>query len=204
MDIKLIPKEYKQGKEIITEYKIPFTDKPVQSKLFIKILEKINLWLGLSIILLIVSIVASVSFYGWGIYLKGQIDQADQQITSLNKQRDLDLEERIKDLGKAIEMLKKLLANHVYPTKLFALLEQLTIGKVQLTSFDANLSESTVNLAGLTDSWLTLAQQMKAFSLDKRIIKLDTSNFVLSNSGQVQFNMNLEIDPQFLRYQMSN
>ena len=92
--------------------------------------------------------------------------------------------------------------NHVYPSKIFELFQQLTASKVQFTAFQANLSEAAIEMSGKAISYDVLAEQMVAFQNDERIISLDTSNIRTDVDGQVIFQMEIILDQRYLKYQI--
>lgn len=204
MDIKLIPKEYKkQQSNTSAELRLPFSKKPIKSKLLLGLWERMNIWLIITIALLVFSLLMSGFLFIYKEYLAKQNTKLTLQLETLDSQRDTELESQYKDLGLTVLQLKKLLTDHVYPSKIFELLIEKTISQVQYTDFQADLEEGTINLVGRTPDYRTLAQQMKVLLEDERLVDVSTSNIKLHNQ-EVSFNMTLKIDPQYLKYQSDN
>ena len=134
------------------------------------------------------------------IYLDKQKTGLESELADLDSQRDYQLEEEVVDLGQAVVMFKKLLDEHVYPTKLFELLQKTTVKKVQFVDLSADLAENIVYLEGRTIDYKTLAQQMKVFLDHSRIVNLSTSDIMLDSYGDISFSMILEIDANYLKY----
>ena len=201
MDIKLIPKEYKkQQTETSAELKLPFSDKPVKSKLILGLWERMNMWLIITLALVVFSILLGGLLFIYKDYLNNQLNDLEQELAVLENQRDRELEAKVEDLGIAIEMLKTLLDDHVYPTKLFQLLVETTVAKVQYIDFNADLSKESLSLQGKAADYRTLAQQMKVYFEDSRIADLATSDIRLDRQGNVAFRIKLTIDPSYLKY----
>ena len=196
MDIKLIPKEYKKNQDISSQ--------GFKSNIWLSFGAKSGLWIVLTLSLLVFSLAAGGGLFVYRDYSGKQKDALQKEIDVLNKQRDYDLEKRVKDFDQAIKNINKYLAAHIYPTKLFKMIDDLTLEKVQFISFSADIEQGQLSLSGIAGSYDDLARQVKVFESDKRIVKADPPDSQLNSKGQIQFNIKIKFDPQSLRYQPSN
>ena len=196
MDIKLIPKEYKKNQDISSQ--------GFKSNIWLSFGAKSGLWIVLTLSLLVFSLAAGGGLFVYRDYSGKQKDALQKEIDVLNKQRDYDLEKRVKDFDQAIKNINKYLAAHIYPTKLFKMMDDLTLEKVQFTSFSADIEQGQLSLSGIASSYDDLARQVKVFESDKRIISADPPDSQLNSRGQIQFNIKIKFNPESLRYQPSN
>lgn len=196
MDIKLIPKEYNQKLAASRGFKLPSIKSRVEFNL--SYLLKTNLWLGLIIGLLIISI---LSYLGLIIY-KNSLNQENlalsAQIKDREPERDLELEKQLRELKKGVKNLQKFSEIHIYSFRLFQMLEELTLPKVQWINFTADLFENRINLRGQAVNYNILAKEIITLEEDSRIKEVEISGITL-DSGGVNFNMVLEFEPSILK-----
>jgi len=137
----------------------------------------------------------------WG-YQKSLIEEKadlENQLTELTNQRNLELEADFMELKNGIEDLKKVLKNRLYPSKLFEMLEELTLPQVQFTGLDTDFPQAKLTLEAEAVDYTTLAKQMIVFEEDERIEKIGLSEVGLDLTGRVNSTLNIEINLDFLR-----
>lgn len=159
---------------------------------------------GISIVkILFIFLIISLLIYGGLVvyeryFLKKQLDE----IVSAGQQ--VDLETRISDIKKVIEadkkleLLKQLLNSHVYFSQIFKFIEKNTEGKVYFNKFSANLASLKISLSGKAASYSNLAKQLKIFSEQKEINKVDVSNINSSPEGKVNFSLEFDFNKSLL------
>jgi hypothetical protein len=196
MDIKLIPEKYKRTEESAGESKLPTVG---FSRLSSQLTAKANLWLVLSLSLLIMVILACFGLWGYQNSLIKEKETLESRITKLESQRDLELEANFMELKKGIENFKKILKIHIYPSQLFKMLEELTLPQVQFTDFSADLSQAKISLKVEAINYNTLAKQIVVFGGDSRIKKIELSEVSLDAAGRAGSNLEIELEPSFLR-----
>ena len=138
--------------------------------------------------------------WGYKIYLDKDIEESTKETEILQGQRDLDLEDGFVKLKINIEDLKKISEAHVYPSKIFELLEELTIPQIRFIGFDANLSESKLIIEAESLDYNNLAKQIVVFEESQNIETVDLSKVDLSESGKVESNLEIKIDSNFLHF----
>ena len=200
MDIKLLPKEYKSGPVVSKGFKFPSFKLPQEKINWDYLKSKKNLWLVLAIILLVLSILGALGLLGYKNSLKREKVSLEAQLQKKESERDLEFEKQAAKMGKNIKDLQKIMETHIYPSRLFKLLEELTLTKVQWTHLTVDLVENKIIPKGRAESYSVLARQIAVFENDPRLKKVETSNIVLGPSGGVDFNMVLEFKPAILKY----
>ncbi len=193
MDIKIMPEKYKRRREVTEEEKLPLVD------LLGGLVSRTNLWLVLAIILLILVVLAYFGLWGYQKSLIEEKADLENQLTELTNQRNLELEADFMELKNGIEDLKKVLKNRLYPSKLFEMLEELTLPQVQFTGLDTDFPQAKLTLEAEAVDYTTLAKQMIVFEEDERIEKIGLSEVGLDLTGRVNSTLNIEINLDFLR-----
>jgi len=188
-----MPEKYKRREELTPESKLSAAALPE------RLAAKTNLWLGLSVSLLIIVILATFGLWGYKNNLIKEKENLENRMMELEGQRDLDLEANFMNLKKGIESFKNILKTHIYPSYLFEMLEELTLPRVRFVEFAADLSQAKITLTSEAVSYNILAKQIVAFEQDPRIKKVELSTVGLEDTGGVGSELEIELNPDFLR-----
>lgn len=180
-DISLIPEEYK-------EEKIGFG----------LILSKLGI---LVIVLVILSLLTygGLSFYNKS--LSNQLEEIQNQVVELDKQRDKDFEKEMESLSRALKNLKTIFKNHFYWSNLFSKLKELTVPLVSFSNFSGQLTEDNIVriiLSGKTAGYTYLAKQMVSFSEEKLISDIKVSGIALGTQGGIEFSLDINFLKEIL------
>jgi len=157
-----------------------------------------NQLLWISLLSLILIAILCLGLWGCKIYLLRNIEDSVMEIEKLQNQRNFELEANFKNLKMKTDDLKKISEAHVYPSKIFDILEELTISQIKFVGFDANLLEAKFNLEVESLDYATLAKQIVVFEDDSRIKKVDLSEVKLNEAGKINSNLKIETDSNFL------
>lgn len=193
MDIKIMPEKYKRRKEAAVGFKMSATG------FLSKLISKTNLWLALTIGFLLLVVLIYFGLTGYKNSLIEEKGNLEERLTQLTGQRDLEMEVNFIELKTDIEDLRKVLENRFYSSKIFEMLEEITLPRVQFTGLEADLSQAKLNLKVEAVDYLTLAKQVVVFEQDSRIEKVDLSEVSLETSGRVGSHLRVELNPDFLR-----
>ncbi|MEK7564632.1 MAG: hypothetical protein AAB501_00125 [Patescibacteria group bacterium] len=145
--------------------------------------------LGLALLGLVILITGG--FYFWKYRLNNQAKAFNTELQNLTGQRDISLENRLKNLNSVLEIFKGVLDEHRYWTQFFEVLEVKTLNSVTFTSLEAGDSDNVINLSGKASSYSVLAGQVKIFEDTPNIISVSSSNIGLSTEGKVNFNLKI-------------
>lgn len=101
-----------------------------------------------------------------------------------------------------IKNSKIVLAEHKTPSKVFLLIENLTLPVVRFSGFSFGEKDGQYSavMNGEAKSYTAIAQQAAVFSQSALVEKAGFSNFVLKNEGSVSFNVSLVINPDLLKF----
>jgi hypothetical protein len=192
MDIKLMPEKYKTGEGLDGQ-----TGQAILS-LAEKISSRANLWLWLSVGLLLLVVLVSLGLWGYRLNLEKKSTSLSGQIEQLESKRDLELEAEFSRLNSTIENLKKIFAKRIYPSKVLALLEELTLPQVQFTDLSIDFIQSTFDLKARAVDYDVIAKQVVVFESDERVKSISFSQVNMDEEGGVSSDFSIELSPSFL------
>ncbi len=167
-----------------------------------------NLFLVIATILLILSVIA-----GGGLFLYKEKLSQDRRTksNSLATIRNNFEEEAIKELrdySNRMKTAKTILDNHIVLSPLFGLLSEITIPQVQYNSFKHSVSEKgySVKLDGLALDYRSIALQADMFNdpRGKYFKSVLFSNLNKDLTGKVKFNLEFEVEPSLLSYNLND
>ena len=188
-----MPKEYKQKPAISRGFRLP----SLAPRDDFKSLNP-NLLIWLAIGLLVVIILGYLGLFFYNDSLNKEKLALEIRIGDKSSERDLELEKSLRELERGEGNLKKFEEIHIFSSKLFQMLEELTLANVLWRNFSADLSKNRIDLKGQAANYNILAEEIKTLEKDPRIKKVETSGISLG-AGGVNFNMFLEFNPDLLK-----
>lgn len=157
------------------------------------------------LIILIFSIISFVIYLGIYSYntffLKKQLDAVEK--------KSADIQEKISKTSTAEELstvaaavtkgksIKAILSDHLYGSKIYELLEKLTIKSVSYDKFSEKISNNnvvSVSLSGKADSYSALAKQLIIFKKSKEVKEVIFNEATLEKNAKVAFSVGLNFD----------
>ena len=110
----------------------------------------------------------------------------------------------LQELDKRLRAGNTVLAGHIAPSPIFQALEELTMKTVRFTNFDYSLDGKTgeilVSLKGTAQGYRAVALQSDLFTKNKNLIDPVFSNLTLDEKGNVLFDLDFTVRPDFLNY----
>ncbi len=111
-------------------------------------------------------------------------------------------------LDKRLKAASEILSKHTTIVPIFETLEQLTMKTVRFTKFNYNLGmgeKATINIkmSGIAIGYRSIALQSDLFAQNKNLIDPVFSNLTLDNSGNVVFDLEFSVDPNFVNYKQA-
>ena len=159
---------------------------------------KTGLLMVLSLTLLFGVVLAYFGLLGYKNSLTDEKDAVENNISVLHDQRNLETEVIFIKLKEKIDTLKSLLKIHIYPSRVFQMLEELALPQVRFVDLQADLSKMQLRLNAEMADYGVLAKQISVFEEDSKIDTVDISNINLNEFGRVETSFLLKIDPSFL------
>lgn len=165
---------------------------------------------GFLLLLVILVLAGSLVGYFW---LKLQVKETNEQvqktqedIVDIKKSGDKDTEEMVFDYAKKIDDFAFLLNQRREINPLFSFLEGLVHKKVSLSRLsleteeektDAGIAEKwSCSLAGKTDNFKILAEQMLVLKDNESLIDPYITSFSLGEEGGIEFDITFTLDPE--------
>jgi len=163
-----------------------------------------SLFLLVSVFLFSGSLLLAAGVYVW----KGALERGiESQKESLARNRDAFEPAsiiKLQRLSRRLEISKTILANHLAPSQLFAVLEESTLQNVRFSSMDFALDQTKgtaiLTMKGQARSYGAVARQSDVFAKASGIKNPVFSELNLDQRGNVVFSFTAAVDPSSLRY----
>lgn len=110
-------------------------------------------------------------------------------------------------LDKRLNAATEVLSKHIVVTPIFKALEQLTMKTVRYTKFSYEIGGETgmvqVKMSGQAIGYRSIALQSDLFTKNKNLIDPVFSNLTLDSSGNVLFDLEFSVEPNFVNYKQT-
>jgi hypothetical protein len=157
--------------------------------------QSVLLWISIS--LLVLSVL--------GYFVLGYLEKKDSQVlqdleeflTEEKTVKEIDsLEKEVFEYQEKIENFSQLFNSHQLSSNLFKLLESKTHPQVFWMSIGLDTEELAVFLAGQTQDFQTLGQQISILKEEELISEINLSDIQLGEEGKVDFKLDLSFFPR--------
>lgn len=128
--------------------------------------------------------------YGYKSYLKHSWEETEKDLVELGSQVEPTTEENFIIFRSQIENLKVLLNRHTAIMNLFPFIESVTHMRTVYHSMDLSVPDKELKMTGVTESYESLAAQMKLYD-DSPLITDATLEHSAVSGGAVKFNVKL-------------
>ena len=152
-------------------------------------------------VIFLAALVAAVVVYFYKVTLERQVVLMGQQLQIARGSFEPSLITEMQRLDKRLNAAGTILKDHLTMSPLFVELEQNTLKQVQFTNFNYSFKDNkiVVKMSGKAADYRTIALQNDLFSVNKYFKNILFSNMTLDETGRVNFELNFNIDPDFLR-----
>ena len=131
--------------------------------------------------------------------LKSQIEETKVNVARIKTEGDKETERQVLGYQGKIKDFSELFNEHKIVSSFLKFLRESTHPKVSFSELSLNTKTAQVVLGGETEDFKTLGEQI-LYLKGREIIKgLDLSNLALGKEGEVQFNINLSLDPEIFK-----
>lgn len=160
------------------------------------ILNPLKKWVIVVLILFIISVLFAIGLKIYQRTLLSKINKIEKEIGNLEKQKDQTLVDNILVLEKKLIDLKQIFSSHIYSSKLFDLIEKITLPAVQWTDLSLDTKDNILNLEGRAVRWADIAKQIIAF--EKEDLRVADVSKLLDEKG-INFALKIVISRQLIR-----
>ncbi len=164
-----------------------------------------GLFMLLSILIFVTSLVAAGAVFAYTQFLKSSIAFKQDSLSKAQNAYDPGVIEDLIRLDDRIVESRNVLGAHVAPSAVFAFLSNQTLENVQFGKFELKMNNeeggTTLSLEGQADNFSTIALQSDQFGASKVLKDVIFSDLVISaETGRVTFTVTAAVDPPFLLY----
>ena len=158
----------------------------------------------LSIFIFFTMILASGGLFFYKNILERNVVSMEDTLTKAKARFEPETIVRIQTTDKRLKSATAVLSKHVAVTPIFEALQALTMKTIRYTKFSYKGEEDgkvAVQMQGVAIGYRSIALQSDLFAKNKYIIDPIFSNLTLDNTGNVLFDLNFWIDPNFVDYE---
>lgn len=161
-----------------------------------------GIFLLLSLVIFIGSVVLAAVVFGYQQYLKGIIQSRSDSLTQAKAAYDPTVLQSLIRLDGRIKQAQIVMQKHIAPSSLFTFLENTTLQNVRFTSFDYKETggNATLTLHGEAPDFATVALQSDAFGSSRVLKDILFSDINVNDLGKVTFSVRAAVDSSFLLY----
>lgn len=150
--------------------------------------------LGSGILFLITALILYGGIFFYNRNLETRVQELDNQFLIFNQARD-DVEEgRITEIESKIEQSQTLLDEHIFWSKGFQKIQNLTLPSVQFQSLTASVPELKFEFKAVAPNLTSIAKQGANFLTEDSVIDLAIGQIKILTSGQTEFVVRLTFD----------
>lgn len=161
-----------------------------------------GLFFGLSLIIFLLTVFASAGAYAYRAYLGERVSGLNTSLERAKAAFEPETILALKRFSARTNTADALLGKHLAPSIFFTVLEDLTVKSIRFSkftySFDGGTPEATVS--GTARNYSSVALQSDIFSKSPYIKNPVFSNLNLDKSGNVTFDVTVELDPALIVY----
>ena len=173
-----------------------------------------SFFMAIAVIAFIISIGATGGAYFWKFYENSANAKYKEDLANREKQFDIKLIEDLKAVNTQIDSAKKLLENHVAFSRVFDIVQKMTVSDVRFLNMDfkdsvENNGKFTISMKGQGKNLSAVAFQSDVLSeLSKYGISNVVKNPIISSpsldlTGSVSFSFSADIDKSAVSYTQS-
>jgi len=149
------------------------------------------------------TIIASLGMFGYQKLLETQIGKMQGDLTTATENIEPDLIHQLSKASTRFQSAQEIINKHVTISRLFDLLESLTLQTVRFNDFAYSTDQGgaiSITMSGEARSYATVALQADIFSKDGSFKSSQFSNLDLNSKGSVVFNFKGRLNPSVISY----
>lgn len=156
------------------------------------------IWKILAGVLFLIGIVTVILYFWLNQRLLPQLDTLKEDIATLS------VDKKIKEAGKftvlqsQLQILKKVLGEHVYSSNIFKIVEEFTHPKVIFRNLSFTARTRNLEMDGLAGSFQVMAEQIRILENVKDFEKFQVGGISLESSDRVSFHLSAVFKPSVL------
>jgi hypothetical protein len=158
-----------------------------------------------SIFIFLAVVLATGGLYLYRNMLQKNITSMDANLALAKERFEPAKINQLQVLGKRISASNQILAKHIAISPIFEALQKSTMKTIRYTSFNYEFSNDKsskiiVTMSGQAIGYRSIALQADLLAEDKNIVDPTFSNLTLDEKGNVLFDLEFSVDPNFVDY----
>lgn len=164
-----------------------------------------NPFLVIAIFIFFTVIVASGGLYFYKGILAGNITKMKNDLELAKNRFEPAKINQLQVLDKRLRASSEILSNHISISPIFNILQAITMKTIRYTKFSYDIngdknSRIMIKMSGLAVGYRSIALQSDLFTKNQNLINPIFSNLSLDEKGNVLFDLEFLVDPNFVNY----
>jgi len=166
----------------------------------------ISLFTVISIFLFFTVIVATGGLYFYNGILTKNITQMENDLNLAKNRFEPSKIVQLQVLDKRLRASNEILSKHIASSPIFKALQSITMKTISYTKFSYDFSDDSKNakimvkMSGIAVGYRSVALQSDLFATNKNLVDPVFSNLLLDDKGNVTFDLEFSVDPDFVNY----
>ncbi|MEK7104636.1 MAG: hypothetical protein AAB868_01180 [Patescibacteria group bacterium] len=165
----------------------------------------ISLFTVISISIFFTVIIGTGALYFYNGILKKNITQMENDLTLAKNRFEPSKIIQLQVLDKRLNASSEILSKHIAISPIFKALQSVTMKTVSYNKFnyyfdDSKNAKILVEMSGIAVGYKSVALQSDLFAKNKYLIDPVFSNLLLDDKGNVLFDLEFSVDPNFIDY----
>lgn len=163
----------------------------------------VGIFMLIAVFIFVLAIAGGVGAFLYERVIESSLASKKESLDRAQEAFEPDLIRELARIDKKITASKEVLSQHISPSELFSLLEELTLENISFTDFEYSAGEEgyMIRLGGVAKSFSTLALQSDVFGSNRYIIEPVFEDLDLDRVGNVTFSVSAKIDPGLIDYE---
>ena len=160
----------------------------------------------ISVFIFFTAIVATGALYFYDGILTKNITQMENDLNLAKNRFEPSKIVQLQVLDKRLRASDEILSKHIAISPIFKALQSITLKTISYTKFNYDFSDDSKNakiivkMSGIAVGYRSVALQSDLFTTNKTLIDPVFSNLSLDDKGNVTFDLEFSVDPDFVNY----
>lgn len=168
--------------------------------------QSVNLFMVVSLFIFFTVLIVTGGMYFYGKYLDSSIESMKNNLNLAQNRFEPSKLLQLQTLDKRLRASSEILSNHIAISPIFEALQDLTMKTISYNKFDYEYGTNKnakvlVKMSGTAIGYQSIALQSDLFAKNKYLIDPIFSNLSLDDKGNVLFDLEFSVDPNFVDYE---
>jgi hypothetical protein len=166
----------------------------------------LGIFSAIAILLFIIAVVSALVVFGYDRVIRSRVATLRASLETAEKQFEPNFIVTLQKLDARLRVSEDLLNQHVAVSPIFKVLENTALQGVQYDNFSYEVQpngSALLEMSGLARRYQTIAEQSDLLGANRFVTDHIFSNFTLTNTGRVAFNLELTMSPELVFFARS-